>query len=98
QSFEEYSGRRSDHDRGGGVARLSRLPIKIAVARFGCKICLLAALALLGAVEARADACPTANDELATDRPDVTNSSLVVPTGSFQSENGINLSGRGAGQ
>ena len=77
---------------------MSRLPIKIAVARFGSKICLLAALALLGAVEARADACPTAKDEIATDRPDVTNSSLVVPTGSFQSENGINLSGPGGGQ
>jgi hypothetical protein len=77
---------------------LSHLPIKIAAAWFGPKICLLAALALLGAVEARADACPTAKDELATDRPDVTNSSLVVPTGSFQSENGINLSGRGAWQ
>jgi hypothetical protein len=46
----------------------------------------------------RADARPTAKDELATDRPDVTNSSQVVPTGSFQSENGINLSGRGASQ
>jgi Putative MetA-pathway of phenol degradation len=33
-------------------------------------------------------------DELATDRPDVTNSSLVVPTGSFQSENGVNLTAR----
>jgi hypothetical protein len=40
------------------------------------------------------DGCPTSKDEIATDRPDVTNSSLVVPTGSFQSENGINLSGR----
>ena len=41
-----------------------------------------------------AEGCPTSKDEIATDRPDVTNSSLVVPTGSFQSENGINLSGR----
>ncbi|WP_441708105.1 transporter [Hyphomicrobium sp. 2TAF46] len=39
-----------------------------------------------------ADGCPTSKDEIATDRPDVTNSSLVVPTGSFQSENGVNLS------
>ena len=43
---------------------------------------------------AAAEGCPTSKDEIATDRPDVTNSSLVVPTGSFQSENGINLSGR----
>src|SRR5580692_6015151 len=32
--------------------------------------------------------CPTDADEIATDRPDVTNSSLVVPFGSFQAENG----------
>ena len=43
---------------------------------------------------AAAEQCPTRKDEIATDRPDVTNSSLVVPTGSFQSENGINLSRR----
>jgi Putative MetA-pathway of phenol degradation len=36
-----------------------------------------------------ADGCPTASDEIATDRPDVTNSSIVVPTGSFQAENGV---------
>ncbi|WP_426437225.1 transporter [Bradyrhizobium genosp. P] len=42
--------------------------------------------------------CPTAKDEIATDRPDVTNSSLVVPVGSFQSENGINFRSQDAGQ
>jgi hypothetical protein len=57
-----------------------------------------AAWSLLGAVESRADSCPTAKDEIATDRPDVTNSSLVVPTGSFQSENGINFSSRDGGR
>jgi hypothetical protein len=62
------------------------------------QICLLLALAILGAVEAQADGCPTAKDEIATDRPDVTNSSLVVPAGSFQSENGVNLSGQGGAQ
>ena len=36
-----------------------------------------------------ADGCPTAADEIATDRPDVTNSSLVVPLGSLQAENGV---------
>jgi hypothetical protein len=41
-----------------------------------------------------ADTCPTAKDAIATDRPDVTNSSLVVPFGSFQSENGVNFSNR----
>jgi hypothetical protein len=36
-----------------------------------------------------ADSCPTSADEIATDRPDVTNSSLVVPFGSLQAENGL---------
>jgi hypothetical protein len=35
------------------------------------------------------DVCPVAADEIATDRPDVTNSSLVVPRGSLQFENGV---------
>jgi hypothetical protein len=37
-----------------------------------------------------AEDCPTSVDEIATDRPDVTNSSVVVPRGTFQGENGIN--------
>jgi hypothetical protein len=36
-----------------------------------------------------ADSCPTSAEEIATDRPDVTNSSLVVPYGSLQAENGV---------
>jgi len=36
--------------------------------------------------------------EIATDRPDVTNSSLVVPTGSLQNENGVNFSMRDDGR
>jgi len=59
---------------------------------------LLPAFAILASVEARADACPTAKDEIATDRPDVTNSSLVVPVGSLQSENGVNGSARDGGR
>jgi hypothetical protein len=51
-----------------------------------------------GTTAARADSCPTAKDEIATDRPDVTNSSLVVPVGSFQSENGVNFSARDGGR
>ena len=54
----------------------------------------LLTFACLSASPAAADDCPTSKDEIATDRPDVTNSSLVVPTGSLQAENGINLSGR----
>jgi hypothetical protein len=38
--------------------------------------------------------CPKSESEIVTDRPDITNSSIVVPEGSFQSENGINISAR----
>ena len=62
------------------------------------QICWLSAVAVFGAVDARAEACPTAKDEIATDRPDVTNSSLVVPVGSLQSENGLNFSARDGGR
>jgi hypothetical protein len=51
---------------------------------------------LLMASAAFADACPKPGDEIATDRPDITNSSIVVPVGSLQSENGINFSVKGA--
>ncbi|WP_246791349.1 transporter [Bradyrhizobium commune] len=47
---------------------------------------------------AQAGECPSPQSEIATDRPDVTNSSLVVPTGSVQSENGFNTSGQSAGK
>src|SRR6266702_3782483 len=57
--------------------------------------CLAIALLSLGA--AQASECPSSRSEIATDRPDVTNSSLVVPTGSFQNENGINSSSQSAG-
>ena len=53
-----------------------------------------AALAL-SVSAASAEGCPTAKDEIATDRPDVANSSLVVPAGSLQVENGINASSQG---
>jgi Putative MetA-pathway of phenol degradation len=43
---------------------------------------------------AKADSCPGIGDEIATDRPDVTNSSVVVPAGSLQIENGVNFSMR----
>jgi outer membrane putative beta-barrel porin/alpha-amylase len=72
--------------------------IKVSVSRRIFQICGLSAFAALGAVDARADSCPTAKDEIATDRPDVTNFSLVVPVGSLQSENGINLSERDGGR
>ena len=39
-----------------------------------------------------ADGCPTSASEISTDRPDVTNSSRVVPYGSLQAENGVDWS------
>jgi Putative MetA-pathway of phenol degradation len=45
-------------------------------------------------IAAKADSCPGDGDEIATDRPDVTNSSVVVPAGSLQTENGVNFSMR----
>ena len=64
----------------------------------GLTILLLSASTLIGVVSAHAETCPTAKDDIATDRPDVTNSSLVVPAGSLQSENGINFSSRDGGR
>jgi hypothetical protein len=54
-------------------------------------------LGILGASAAFADQCPQKESPIATDRPDVTNSSLVLPQGSFQNENGINFSQRYGG-
>jgi hypothetical protein len=62
------------------------------------RICLVLLFAVVGTNGARADGCPTATDEIVTDRPDVTNSSVVVPPGSVQSENGVNLSSRTGSQ
>jgi hypothetical protein len=59
---------------------------------------LLTPLAALGATGARAGSCPSAKDEIVTDRPDVTNSSIVVPVGSLQNENGVNFSMRDDGR
>ena len=73
-----------------GLARDIGVPRKSRVYPFF----VLLALTGFNASVAAAEGCPTSKDEIATDRPDVTNSSLVVPTGSFQSENGINLSRR----
>ena len=55
---------------------------------------LLTLLIYHSTISAKADHCPTTKDEISTDRPDVTNSSVVVPAGSLQFENGINSSGR----
>src|SRR6266403_1821459 len=65
---------------------------RLSVGKFAAA--LLALLVYHGTFIAKADSCPSAKDEIATDRPDVTNSSLVVPAGSLQIENGVNFSMR----
>jgi hypothetical protein len=57
---------------------------------------LLAALGRQIAEASAGEYCPDSQSQIQTDRPDVTNSSFVVPTGSLQAENGINLTARGA--
>src|ERR1700761_6092950 len=73
-------------------------PSKGSVSGRTLRICLVLALAVVGTAGARADGCPTAADQIETDRPDVTNSSVVVPPGSLQSENGVNFSSRNGSQ
>jgi hypothetical protein len=53
-----------------------------------------AALALHVAPAGAAEGCTQTSAPIATDRPDVTNSSVVVPVGSLQNENGANVSRR----
>jgi hypothetical protein len=47
---------------------------------------------VVAAPAAAAEGCTQPSAPIATDRPDVTNSSVVVPVGSLQNENGINVS------
>src|SRR6202166_888053 len=86
-----YPRQASTSNRSGSSTRLS-------VSRRVIQIFWLWAFAALGVLPAQAEGCPTAKDEIATDRPDVTNSSLVVPTGSLQNENGVNFSMRDDGR
>ena len=50
------------------------------------------AASLIGLAAAAAAECTQPNAPIETDRPDVTNSSIVVPVGSVQNENGIDTS------
>jgi len=59
--------------------------------RSAAAACAIVAL-LLWPRHAWASDCPGRTDVIATDRPDTTNSSLVVPHGSLQVENGANWS------
>jgi hypothetical protein len=64
----------------------------ISIGKFASVLLML--LVYHNTIAAKADSCPGIGDEIATDRPDVTNSSVVVPAGSLQIENGINFSMR----
>lgn len=78
---------------------MTRVPCRLVLTEICFKIRFRTALALVFVAAApalaQAGECPTSASEIATDRPDVTNSSLVVPTGSLQGENGINTTRRG---
>ncbi|MBR0873584.1 transporter [Bradyrhizobium tropiciagri] len=74
---------------------LNRLGVVARTATLGF---LLAVLATTVSTTVRAASCPKPGDDIATDRPDVTNSSIVVPVGSLQNENGVNLTGRDGGR
>jgi Putative MetA-pathway of phenol degradation len=52
----------------------------------------------LGATFAAADECTQPSSPIETDRPDTTNSAIVVPFGSFQDENGINIARQGGAE
>jgi Putative MetA-pathway of phenol degradation len=76
---------------------MTHVPFRLVLTKIRLKIRFGTTLALRFAAPAlaRAGECPSSSSEIATDRPDVTNSSLVVPTGSLQMENGINTTRRG---
>ena len=71
--------------KGWEVSNKSGLPLRLLL----CCALLLSALAGGTRIARGADGCPTVANKIATDRPDVTNSSLVVPFGSLQAENGV---------
>ena len=56
------------------------------------KLAALVATSLVGIGSAVAAECPQPDNPIETDRPDVTNSSIVVPAGSLQNENGVDTS------
>jgi hypothetical protein len=73
---------------------MAAVPLSGAGRTGGWQVWLFCALACLGASAAHAGACPSKDTDIATDRPTVANSSLVVPVGSLQSENGVALTAR----
>src|SRR6202040_1527804 len=71
------------------LARLAKNPVANST-RSAISCALVCATVIIVPANARADGdCPTRSDAINTDRPGVTNSSVVVPYGSFQVESGI---------
>src|SRR5450631_2265101 len=58
------------------------------------KLLAIPALVVSAMTGIAAEECTQTSAPIETDRPDTTNSSVVVPVGSFQNENGINFSRR----
>jgi hypothetical protein len=67
---------------------MSQAPLGKSLRSAMCGMLLVAAL-IANTLACAADTCPTSTSEIDTDRPDVTNSSRVVPYGSLQAENGV---------
>jgi hypothetical protein len=83
------------NDKSGSIIARTALALACAPLIIGKRATILALLLLYhGTLSAKADNCPSIKDEIVTDRPDVTNSSVVIPAGSLQIENGVNLSAR----
>jgi Putative MetA-pathway of phenol degradation len=83
------------NDKSGSIIARTALALACAPLTIGKRATILAMLLLYhGTLSAKADTCPSIKDEIITDRPDVTNSSVVIPAGSLQIENGVNLSAR----
>jgi hypothetical protein len=68
---------------------MSQAPIATVCRSAFAAVVFVLALVACASVTFAADGCPNSTDEISTDRPDVTNSSVVVPYGSLQVENGV---------
>src|ERR1700692_4071882 len=82
-------------DKSGSILARSAMAFACAPLTIGKRATILAMLLVYhSTISAKADSCPSIKDAIITDRPDVTNSSVVIPAGSLQIENGVNLSAR----
>ena len=83
------------NDKSGSIIARTALAFACAPSTIGKRATILAMLLLYhSTLSAKADSCPSIKDEIITDRPDVTNYSVVIAAGSLQIENGVNLSAR----